>query len=262
MEPTPGSCRPQVDPILLATWTLLSGFTKGSPDSKVHGANMGPIWVLSAPDGCHVGPVNLAIREVMSVLDFSLLLNWTDLNNSRIVANCFTPWRLCYIIIHTPHHYRLSVYCGWMYRDVEHTTKEIKLTFRSDNELTKDTPYLALTGELWGVFPSSLDKRYHEISRTHCNVKESIPHLSFQNLHCCPRLWGLPGFVVQFNSLMWRGRKYNLSHMRQQTRVIRIHALVLQLLELLPDIRLLCSEPLPQRRFQMSGDGLDRLGVA
>ena len=32
------------------------------PDSKVYGANMGPIWVLSAPDGPHVGPMNLAIR--------------------------------------------------------------------------------------------------------------------------------------------------------------------------------------------------------
>ena len=32
------------------------------PDSKFHGANMGPIWVLSAPDGPHVGPMNLAIR--------------------------------------------------------------------------------------------------------------------------------------------------------------------------------------------------------
>ena len=32
------------------------------PDSKVHGVNMGPIWVLSAPDGLHVGPTNLAIR--------------------------------------------------------------------------------------------------------------------------------------------------------------------------------------------------------
>ena len=30
-------------------------------DSKVHGANMGPTWVLSAPDGPHDGPLNLAI---------------------------------------------------------------------------------------------------------------------------------------------------------------------------------------------------------
>ena len=35
---------------------------KHGPDSKVHGANMGPTWVLSDPDGPHVGPLNLAIR--------------------------------------------------------------------------------------------------------------------------------------------------------------------------------------------------------
>ena len=32
------------------------------PDSKVHRENMGPTWVLSAPDGPYVGPMNLAIR--------------------------------------------------------------------------------------------------------------------------------------------------------------------------------------------------------
>ena len=34
-------------------------------DSRVHGANMGPTWVLSAPDGPHVGPMNFAIRAVI-----------------------------------------------------------------------------------------------------------------------------------------------------------------------------------------------------
>ena len=34
----------------------------GSPDNKDHGANKGPTWVLSAPGGPHVGPMNLAIR--------------------------------------------------------------------------------------------------------------------------------------------------------------------------------------------------------
>ena len=33
------------------------------PDSKAHGANMGPTWVLSAPDGPQVGPMNLAIED-------------------------------------------------------------------------------------------------------------------------------------------------------------------------------------------------------
>ena len=31
------------------------------PDSKVHGANMGPIWGRQDPDGHHVGPMNFAI---------------------------------------------------------------------------------------------------------------------------------------------------------------------------------------------------------
>ena len=33
------------------------------PDSKVHGANMRPTWVLSAPEGPNVGPMDLAIRD-------------------------------------------------------------------------------------------------------------------------------------------------------------------------------------------------------
>ena len=32
-------------------------------DSKIHGANTGPTWVLSVPDGPYVGPMNLAIWD-------------------------------------------------------------------------------------------------------------------------------------------------------------------------------------------------------
>ena len=35
------------------------------PNRKVHGTNMGPTWVLSVPDGLHVGPMNLANREAI-----------------------------------------------------------------------------------------------------------------------------------------------------------------------------------------------------
>ena len=41
---------------------LIQFITKLSPDGKVHGANMGPTWVLSAPDGPHVGPIYLGIK--------------------------------------------------------------------------------------------------------------------------------------------------------------------------------------------------------
>ena len=33
------------------------------PDSKVHGANMGPIWDRQGPGGSHVGLMNLDILD-------------------------------------------------------------------------------------------------------------------------------------------------------------------------------------------------------
>ena len=46
---------------------LVMYMCKVIPESKVHGANMGSTWVLSAPDGSHVGPMNLAIRDTWSL---------------------------------------------------------------------------------------------------------------------------------------------------------------------------------------------------
>ena len=43
--------------------TLLVKRTGTNPDSKVHGANMGPIWGRQDPGGPHVGPMNFAIWE-------------------------------------------------------------------------------------------------------------------------------------------------------------------------------------------------------
>ena len=36
-----------------------------NPDTKVHGANMGPIWGRQDPGGPHVGPMSFAIWEYM-----------------------------------------------------------------------------------------------------------------------------------------------------------------------------------------------------
>ena len=44
------------------------------PDSKVHGANMGPTWVLSAPDGPHVGPMNFAIWDSLTVVTLCVIV--------------------------------------------------------------------------------------------------------------------------------------------------------------------------------------------
>ena len=95
-------------------------FRQVSPDTKVHGADMGPTWVLSAPDGPHDGPVNLSFRvtvylwgpglyttltkirsESMTVLslwaivrtvqssNLSLMVFWSRLSVLQIKANSF-----------------------------------------------------------------------------------------------------------------------------------------------------------------------------
>ena len=58
---------------LLDDCTLLSSSLSpkyNTPDSKVHWANMGPTWVLSAPDAPLVGPINLAIRDPIAYLSW------------------------------------------------------------------------------------------------------------------------------------------------------------------------------------------------
>ena len=49
------------------------------PDSKVHGAYMGPTWGRQDPGGPHVGPMNLAIRVVHSLyFSYALYLPHID----------------------------------------------------------------------------------------------------------------------------------------------------------------------------------------
>ena len=62
---------------------LLVSFSQLDPASKVYGANMGPTWVLSAPDGSHVGPINFAIWEgyLVSALPTYLLKGGSHLIN-------------------------------------------------------------------------------------------------------------------------------------------------------------------------------------
>ena len=39
------------------------------PDSKLHGASMGPIWGRQDPGGLHVGPMNFVIWDVTFILN-------------------------------------------------------------------------------------------------------------------------------------------------------------------------------------------------
>ena len=60
----------------------------GILESKVHGANMGPTWVLSAPDGLHVGPMNLALRDGIMNRLWNIIGPVGSVYCCRILCNC------------------------------------------------------------------------------------------------------------------------------------------------------------------------------
>ena len=71
------------------------------PDSKVHGANMGPTWVLSAPDGPHVGPRNLAFRVFINVTMPRLIGHIMQATVSYIMSAAdFTESVYCLLLLH------------------------------------------------------------------------------------------------------------------------------------------------------------------
>ena len=82
------------------SWHWLGFHGMFCPDSKVHMVNMGPTWVLSAPGGPHVGPMNLAIRAVIAQwlprsISICLEINWVP-NNKFIISKVCIHW-LCFI---------------------------------------------------------------------------------------------------------------------------------------------------------------------
>ena len=58
-----------------------------SPDSKVHGANMGPIWGRQDPDGPLFGPMNLAICDIASE---GISMPWCD-HTLPTATSVFSP---------------------------------------------------------------------------------------------------------------------------------------------------------------------------
>ena len=65
--------KPQLQVTFGKTATLCMGVAtdfSSHPDSKAHGANMGPIWGRQDPGGPHVGPMNIAIWAVYCALNW------------------------------------------------------------------------------------------------------------------------------------------------------------------------------------------------
>ena len=62
--------------------------TYNYPDSKIHGANMGPTWVLSTTGGSQVGLLNLAIWVAVLGWEEYCLIN---------VETKMSLWNMCWI---------------------------------------------------------------------------------------------------------------------------------------------------------------------
>ena len=150
----------------------VSLFTELMPDSKVHGANMGPTWVLSAPCGphepCYQGcyPAehgHTASLESGSSQDANFVVT-----SGTECMRCL-QWRQEVGTVAT----RGFQWCIWIYRGrilryIEYSLKERKLTLCLYDP-KKPPPYLALAGELWGVFSEYFGEKNTAIYRE-CRV--------------------------------------------------------------------------------------------
>ena len=70
-----------------------------SPDSKVHWANIGPIWGRQDPGGPHVGPMNFAIWDQYGKhRNPAIVGEWKPM---KVVANNVFTQQYTKIIYHT-----------------------------------------------------------------------------------------------------------------------------------------------------------------
>ena len=62
-----------------------------NPDSKVYGANMGPIWGRQDPGGPHVGPMNFATWDHIETLSALLAIFVKDIRRRLVGFQCNEP---------------------------------------------------------------------------------------------------------------------------------------------------------------------------
>ena len=85
------TCFSHLSPHIYVSCKIRSQPWLHTPDSKVHGANMWPTWILSAPDGPHVGPMNLGIRvsslwtcNRLALVSVEGCLSWSGIQNVQL----------------------------------------------------------------------------------------------------------------------------------------------------------------------------------
>ena len=93
-----------VKSVVVSIWwsmgCLCEFYVYSIPDSKVHGANMGPIWGRQDPDGTHVGPMNFVIWDVSTYLFQCCICKriYIGLRCYRIRLYCMKPFSRKHVI--------------------------------------------------------------------------------------------------------------------------------------------------------------------
>ena len=129
-----------------------------------HGANMRPTWVLLAPDGPHVGPMNLAIRDMLlcySTMDHShiVVLNWVRASLEYFLVKCYSTicssgsisWCKQSFWGRTTHVWACDItmtshelHGGWTHRELDCLFNSLFIS------TSKETSRLVITFPLWG----------------------------------------------------------------------------------------------------------------
>ena len=84
--------------MVMQLWNAELGYLDsgdGFPDSKVHGANMGPIWGRQDPGGPYVGPMNFAIWVVASLAS-GINLGTRSTDETMLQCNTVSHWLIPY----------------------------------------------------------------------------------------------------------------------------------------------------------------------
>ena len=156
-----GSCN-----VLLPVSCQATSWANTIPDSKVHGANMGPIWGRQDPGGPHFGPMNLALWDVLQIISWkqksptSVQLEWHYDNyhskntleyiNKYRTLNIFQTSRSLFSLGRiTDKYYSLSKECQLpsdngpvLHASISYNTALTGAEYISEFKPTKDTPYL------------------------------------------------------------------------------------------------------------------------
>ena len=106
------------------------------PENNVHGANMGPFWVLWAPDGPHVGPMDIVIKDVTLCRGVRQLWSECEVHQTLLFFEC--SWLkknplYCWIMRILEWNFNISVGFCFCTTKIKHSRRSIECIFANQS---------------------------------------------------------------------------------------------------------------------------------